>query len=50
MDRLTICLAVEIALFVFVDLTPDIDADLFFSSDDPQLQQSMRIDRRSAKE
>jgi predicted RND superfamily exporter protein len=34
-----------LALFAFVDLTPAIEADFFFSSDDPQLQGSRRIER-----
>ena len=38
----TVCLGA--AMFAFVDLSPRIDADFFFSSDDPQLQDSRRID------
>lgn len=34
-----------VALFGFVDLTPQVEADFFFASDDPQLQSSAQIER-----
>jgi predicted RND superfamily exporter protein len=37
------------ALFTFVDLAPQVDDDFFFSSDDPQLQQSLRIEEEFGK-
>src|SRR5688572_24464120 len=39
-----LCAALGFALFSYVDLTPKVQADFFFSTDDPQLQQSQRID------
>lgn len=33
-------------VYVFVDLKPQVDQQFFFSSDDPQLQESNAIDRR----
>src|SRR5437762_4183764 len=35
-----------VVVWAFVDLTPRVDAQFFFSSDDPQLQESNAIDRR----
>jgi predicted RND superfamily exporter protein len=42
---LGVCAALGFALFAFVDLTPRVESDFFFSSDDPQLEQSARIAR-----
>src|SRR5688572_28834933 len=33
-------------LFTFVDLTPRVEGDFFFSTDDPQLQSSVRIEEQ----
>lgn len=35
--------AAALAVVLFVDLSPRVDRDFFFSSDDPQLQQDRRI-------
>jgi predicted RND superfamily exporter protein len=40
-----LCAALGLALFAFVDLTPQVQADFFFSTDDPQLQGSLRIEK-----
>ena len=42
---IAICAALGFAVFAFVDLTPEIQADFFFSRDDPQLQNSLQIER-----
>ena len=42
---IAICAALGFAVFAFVDLTPEIQADFFFSTDDPQLQNSLQIAR-----
>lgn len=42
---LGLCAALGIALFTFVDLTPEVQADFFFSTDDPQLQSSLQIEK-----
>jgi uncharacterized protein len=34
-----------LAVLQFVDLEPDVEADFFFSTDDPQLQTSLRIEK-----
>jgi predicted RND superfamily exporter protein len=39
-----LCAALGVALFAFVDLSPKVDEDFFFSSEDPQLQNSLRIE------
>ena len=39
------CAALGVALFTFVDLTPRVEDDFFFSNEDPQLQESLRIER-----
>lgn len=39
-----LCAALGLALFTFVDLTPRIEGDFFFSTDDPQLRESLRIE------
>lgn len=39
------CAVLGLALFTFVDLTPQLAADFFFSTDDPQLQGSLRIEK-----
>lgn len=41
---IALCAALGFALFVFVDLSPQVDDDFFFSSDDPQLQNSLQIE------
>jgi uncharacterized protein len=40
-----ICAGLGITLFTFVDLTPKVQADFFFSTDDPQFQSSLRIEK-----
>ncbi len=40
-----VCATLGFILFTFVDLTPKIEADFFFSTDDPQLQNSVRIEK-----
>ena len=40
-----ICAALGAALFAFVDLSPRVDDDFFFSSEDPQLQASLQIEK-----
>lgn len=40
-----LCAVLGVALFAFVDLTPRVDGEFFFSSEDPQLQNSLRIER-----
>jgi predicted RND superfamily exporter protein len=40
-----VCAALGIALFAFVDLTPEVEADFFFSTDDPQAQSDRRIEQ-----
>lgn len=42
---IALCAALGIALFTFVDLTPRVEGDFFFSTDDPQLQSSLRIEK-----
>jgi predicted RND superfamily exporter protein len=39
------CALLGVTLFVFVDLTPEVEADFFFSTDDPQLQGAQAIER-----
>ena len=41
---LCVCAALGAALFAFVDLAPNVDDDFFFSTEDPQLQNSLRIE------
>src|SRR5438105_349748 len=43
---LTIALAMVTGVWALVDLTPRVDQNFFFASDDPQLQESNAIDRR----
>src|SRR5438094_7380781 len=43
---LVITVALVIGVWTLVDLTPQVDQQFFFSSDDPQLQESNAIDRR----
>lgn len=45
---IAVCAALGGALFAFVDLTPEVEADFFFSSDDPQLDSARRIEREFA--
>ena len=40
-----LCTVLGICLFAFVDLEPKVQADFFFSSDDPQLQSSIKIEK-----
>jgi predicted RND superfamily exporter protein len=40
------CATLGIMLFAFVDLTPHVEADFFFSTDDPQLQSARRIEQQ----
>ena len=40
---LAVCAALGLALYLFVDLTPRVQDDFFFASDDPQLQQAAEI-------
>ena len=40
-----VCALLGFVLFAFVDLTPEVEADFFFSSDDPQLQGARTIGR-----
>lgn len=42
---IALCAILGIALFAFVDLTPEVEADFFFSTDDPQLQSARRIEQ-----
>ena len=42
---LGVCAALGIALFLFVDLTPQIEADFFFARNDPQAGGSVRIEK-----
>jgi predicted RND superfamily exporter protein len=41
-----ICAILGAALFAFVDLTPAVEADFFFSTDDPQLQGTRLVERQ----
>ncbi len=41
---ITLCVLLGTALLAFVDLTPSVEGDFFFSTDDPQLQSSRRIE------
>src|SRR5687767_6619771 len=40
-----VCLTLGLVLFNFVDLTPKVQPDFFFSNEDPQLQSSVRIEK-----
>src|SRR5215217_4877804 len=42
---LAFCAALGLALFFFVDLTPQVEADFFFSKHDPQAQKSASIEK-----
>src|SRR5688500_8334253 len=42
---LALCTLLGVVLFTFVDLRPEVEADFFFSTDDPQLQGARVIDR-----
>ncbi|MBI4265397.1 MAG: MMPL family transporter [Acidobacteria bacterium] len=42
---IALCAALGLVLFAFVDLTPEVETDFFFSTDDPQLQGGRRIER-----
>ena len=42
---LALCAALGFALVFFVDLTPEIEANFFFSRSDPQAQSSRRIEK-----
>jgi predicted RND superfamily exporter protein len=41
-----VCAILGVALFAFVDLTPAVEGDFFFSTDDPQLQGSKLVERQ----
>ena len=41
---IVVCAALGFALFAFVDLTPEVEADFFFATDDPQFQDVRRIE------
>ena len=41
---LAFCAALGLALFFFVDLTPQVEGDFFFSKSDPQAQKSASIE------
>src|SRR5688500_17562528 len=41
---LALCAALGIALFAFVDQTPQVEADFSFASDDPQLEGARQIE------
>jgi predicted RND superfamily exporter protein len=43
---ITVCVLAGVALVAFVDLTPEVEADFFFSTDDPQLQGARQIERQ----
>jgi predicted RND superfamily exporter protein len=43
---LALCAVLGLALFAFVDLTPEVEADFFFSTDDPQLQGTRVVERQ----
>jgi predicted RND superfamily exporter protein len=40
---IAVCAAFGVGLFAFVDLTPRVESDFFFSTDDPQIESSLRI-------
>ena len=40
-----LCAGLGLGLYAFVDLDPEVEADFFFSNDDPQLQESLRIEK-----
>lgn len=40
-----VCGALGLALYFFVDLTPDVEANFFFSKDDPQAKKSASIEK-----
>lgn len=41
-----LCAVLGVVLFAFVDLTPRVEADFFFSTDDPQLQSARRVEQQ----
>jgi predicted RND superfamily exporter protein len=41
-----VCALLGIVLFAFVDLTPAVEADFFFSTDDPQFQANQLVERQ----
>jgi predicted RND superfamily exporter protein len=41
---LLVCVALGLALYFFVDLTPEVQADFFFSKNDPQARKSASIE------
>jgi predicted RND superfamily exporter protein len=43
---LALCLLLGATLFAFVDLAPEVEADFFFSTEDPQLQGARDIERQ----
>lgn len=42
---LLVCAALGLALYLFVDLTPEVEGDFFFSKDDPQAKKSASIEK-----
>jgi predicted RND superfamily exporter protein len=42
---IAVCSILGLLLFGFIDLTPQIESDFFFSTDDPELQSSLRIEK-----
>jgi predicted RND superfamily exporter protein len=42
---LAVCASLGLVLFAFVDLTPEVEADFFFSTDDPQLHGARAIEQ-----
>ena len=45
---IVLCVGLGLVLFFFVDLTPRVEADFFFSRSDPQSQKSARIEQEFA--
>lgn len=41
---IALCALLGVAVFAFVDLTPQVEADFFFSTDDPELQNARRVE------
>lgn len=42
---LSVCAALGLALYFFVDLTPQVEADFFFSKHDPQATKAAAIEK-----
>jgi hypothetical protein len=43
---IAVCAILGVALFALVDLTPAVEGDFFFSTDDPQLQGSRLVQQQ----